>query len=95
MDFLKDAGFATLQAAHADAAMELLQERQPDLSLLFTDVHMPGEMDGFALVRHAAGRRPHIAIASGEAKPGSGDLHGRASESFSPARSSLDQTFAW
>lgn len=81
LDFLKDAGFATLQAAHAAAAMELLQERQPDLSLLFTDVHMPGEMDGFALARHATGRRPHIsiAIASGESKPGSGDLHGRAS----------------
>ncbi len=76
MDILEDAGFDTLEAAHADAAMELLRERHPELSLLFTDVHMPGQMDGFALARYAAERWPHISIvvASGEAKPGPGDL---------------------
>jgi CheY-like chemotaxis protein len=73
---LEDAGFDTLEAAHADAAMALLRARHPDLDLLFTDVHMPGEMDGFALARHAAERWPHISIvvASGEARPGPGDL---------------------
>ena len=46
---LEDAGFVTLEAAHADAALELLRERHPHLSLLFTDVQMPGDLDGFAL----------------------------------------------
>ncbi|MFC6790661.1 response regulator [Methylobacterium komagatae] len=76
LDILENAGFDTMEAAHADAALKLLQERHTDLSLLFTDVHMPGEMDGFALARYAANRWPHISIvvASGEAKPAPGDL---------------------
>lgn len=73
---LEDAGFVTLEAAHADAALELLRERHPHLSLLFTDVQMPGDLDGFALARHAAGHWPHICIvvSSGLAKPAPGDL---------------------
>lgn len=73
---LEDAGFETLEATHADAAVGLLHDRHPHLCLLFTDVQMPGRMDGFALARYAAERWPHISIvvASGHAKPGPGDL---------------------
>lgn len=55
-DILENAGLDTLEAAHADAAMELLPERYPQLSLLFADVHMPGRMSCFALARYAAGQ---------------------------------------
>ena len=76
IDILEEAGFETLEATHADAAIALLHERHSDLTLLFTDVQMPGTVDGFALARYAAGRWPHIGIvvASGLAKPGPGDL---------------------
>lgn len=76
LDILEDAGFETLEAADADAALELLRKRHPDLSVLFTDVQMPGGLDGFALARHAAGHWPHIRIvvASGQATPGPDDL---------------------
>lgn len=76
LDILEDVGFETLEATDADAALVLLRERHPDLSVLFTDVQMPGELDGFALARHAAGHWPHIRIvvASGQATPGPDDL---------------------
>lgn len=76
MAILEDAGFETLEATHADAAVGLLHERHPHLCVLFTDVQMPGKLDGFALARYAAERWPHISIvvASGHAKPGPGDL---------------------
>ncbi|MET7242312.1 response regulator [Methylobacterium sp. EM32] len=76
LTILEEAGFETLEAAHADAAVDLLHERHPHLCLLFTDVHMPGRLDGFALARYAAERWPHISIvvASGQARPGPGDL---------------------
>lgn len=76
IDILEEAGFETLEAAHADAAVGLLHDRYPHLCLLFTDVQMPGKLDGFALARYAAERWPHISIvvASGHAKPGPGDL---------------------
>ncbi|MBE7196756.1 MAG: response regulator [Parafilimonas terrae] len=76
IDILEEAGFETLEAAHADAAVGVLHDRHPHLCLLFTDVQMPGKLNGFALARYAAERWPHISIvvASGHVKPGPGDL---------------------
>ena len=70
-DILERAGFLVLDAEHGDAALDLLKARHPDIVLLFTDVHMPGELDGFALARRVAAAWPHISIvvASGHASP--------------------------
>ena len=61
VDIVEDAGFVPIQAVSADEAMEILESRD-DISLLFTDIQMPGSMDGLKLA-HAAHRRwPHIKI---------------------------------
>jgi CheY-like chemotaxis protein len=42
------AGFDVLEAGDADEAIAILAERN-DVRLIFTDVHMPGSMDGLKL----------------------------------------------
>ena len=68
---LEQAGFNVVDAEHGDAAFELLTTRHPDIVLLFTDVQMPGQLDGFALARKVAASWPHISIvvASGHVTP--------------------------
>jgi len=58
---LEDAGFRMIEAANGDEALELLTA-DSDIQLLFTDVSMPGAIDGFALARQVRYRWPHIAI---------------------------------
>lgn len=73
---LEDAGFRVLEATNVADALAVLDRHHRDIHLLFTDVHMPGDLDGFALARRTAERFPHVAIvvASGLAKPEPGDL---------------------
>jgi hypothetical protein len=54
---IADAGFEVVEAANADDAIEILEARR-DISVVFTDIQMPGSMDGLKLARSgAAGRR--------------------------------------
>jgi two-component system, response regulator PdtaR len=67
-----DAGFAVLEAANGDEALAVL-EANPTVDALFTDVNMPGSIDGFELARAAAERWPSLAVvvSSGRmARPG-------------------------
>ncbi|NSY14817.1 response regulator [Agrobacterium vitis] len=74
-DMISDEGYAVVEATTADQAYEFL-DRHSSLQLLFTDVQMPGDLDGFDLARVVAERWPHICvvIASGAAVPGPGDI---------------------
>lgn len=67
---LRDAGFVVLEAEHADAAIEILESR-PDVSLVFTDIEMPGSMDGLRLAAYVATRWPpiRIVVTSGRMSP--------------------------
>jgi two-component system, response regulator PdtaR len=49
---LEDAGFKVYEAANADQALGLLSECE-DIRVLFTDVDMPGSMDGLELAHYA------------------------------------------
>ena len=73
---LEDAGFRVRDATNVADALAVLDQLYGEVDLLFTDVHMPGSLDGFALARQTAERWPHVAIvvASGLAKPEPGDL---------------------
>ena len=73
---LQEAGFEVLTAMHADEALRLLAGQGHRLPVLFTDVEMPGSMDGFELARHADHHWPAIAIivASGRRSPKPGEL---------------------
>ena len=60
VDMLEEAGFDALEAANADAALKLLEAKAHEIATLFTDIHMPGSMDGMALVALVAERWPDI-----------------------------------
>ena len=60
-DILQDEGFTVLEVATADEAWPIL-ERRSDIAVLFTDVNMPGHMDGLALAARVAERWPHIRL---------------------------------
>lgn len=77
---LVDAGYRTFEADSGNEAIRVLEDRAGDIVLLFTDVEMPGEKNGFALARHAEECWPHIEIvvASGNVKPQPGDMPAKA-----------------
>jgi CheY-like chemotaxis protein len=72
---LEAAGFIVHEAANAAEAIRCL-ERHNDIRLVFTDVNMPGSMDGLALAHYVRGRWPpvKIIVTSGYAKLGKSDL---------------------
>src|SRR5580658_932243 len=72
---IEDAGYAVVEADNADAALRILEERD-DIDCLFTDVDMPGSMDGLALARLVHDRWPRIRIVvtSGKQMPSAGQM---------------------
>ena len=70
VDIVEDAGFHSVEAVNADEAMSILESRS-DISLLFTDIQMPGTMDGLKLAHTVHNRWPDIKIilVSGQVKP--------------------------
>jgi len=61
VDIVEDAGFVPVETVSADQAIEVLEARD-DISLLFTDIQMPGSMDGLMLAHAVHSRWPHIKI---------------------------------
>jgi two-component sensor histidine kinase/CheY-like chemotaxis protein len=69
VDIVEDAGFTPLEAVNADDALAILESRS-DIELLFTDIQMPGSMDGLKLAHAVHERWPliKIMIVSGQLK---------------------------
>jgi two-component sensor histidine kinase len=74
VDIVEDAGFTALEAINADDALAVLESRS-DIELLFTDIQMPGSMDGLKLAHAVHERWPLIKIilVSGQLKLTDGD----------------------
>jgi two-component sensor histidine kinase/DNA-binding response OmpR family regulator len=70
VDIVEDAGFNPVEAVNADQAIAILESRS-DISLLFTDIQMPGSIDGLKLAHAVHDRWPSIKIilVSGQVKP--------------------------
>src|SRR4051812_1008939 len=70
VDIVEDAGFRPVEAVNADEAISILESRS-DISLLFTDIQMPGSMDGLKLAHAVHDRWPAIKIilVSGQVRP--------------------------
>jgi CheY-like chemotaxis protein len=68
VELLGEASFEVLEADSADEAISLLEGR-PDIHLVFTDVQMPGTMDGLKLSHYIRQRWPPVKliVASGQA----------------------------
>jgi len=61
VDMIAGAGFEVVETANADEAIEVLEARR-DITVVFTDIQMPGTMDGLRLARAVKGRWPPIKI---------------------------------
>ena len=58
---LEDADFEVLDAPNADVAIAILEARA-DITVVFTDIEMPGSMDGLKLASAIRGRWPPIEL---------------------------------
>jgi CheY-like chemotaxis protein len=74
-EMIGDAGFDVVEARNTDEAIKILEAR-PDIHVVFTDIQMPGSMDGLKLARFVRSRWPPIKIVttSGFVKIGTDDL---------------------
>jgi CheY-like chemotaxis protein len=61
IEMIRDAGFEPLWASNADEAIRIL-ESPGDIRIVFTDINMPGSMDGIRLAQAVRGRWPPIKI---------------------------------
>jgi CheY-like chemotaxis protein len=75
VDMVEDAGYTSVEAVDADQAVAILESRS-DIALLFTDIQMPGSMDGLGLAHSVHERWPPIKIimVSGQLKLASIDI---------------------
>jgi CheY-like chemotaxis protein len=72
---LEEAGYGTLQACSADEAIGLLEARS-DIKVVFTDINMPGSMNGLALAHAIRHRWPpvELVLTSGYARVRDDDM---------------------
>jgi two-component system, response regulator PdtaR len=61
IDMIEAAGFEPIEAANADEAINMLRSRS-DIQVIFTDIQMPGSMDGVKLAHFVRDRWPPIKI---------------------------------
>jgi CheY-like chemotaxis protein len=58
---LEDHGFIVFEASNADEAIDFL-DTHPEIKLMFTDIDMPGSMDGLKLAAAVRDRWPPVKI---------------------------------
>lgn len=70
VELIENAGFDVIEATDADQAIEFLLARN-DIRVVFTDVDMPGSMDGLKLAAAVRNRWPpiEIIVTSGKVTP--------------------------
>lgn len=75
VEMIESAGFEVVEAGDADEAIAILQAR-PEIHVVFTDIQMPGSMDGLKLARFVRDRWPPIKLiaTSGNHVARDGDL---------------------
>ncbi len=68
VELVAAAGFSSIGAENADKAISILEARS-DIRVVFTDIEMPGTMDGVKLAHYIRDRWPpiHLIVASGRA----------------------------
>ena len=73
---LEDAGYDVIAAANADEAIKVLETRN-DIRTIFTDINMPGSMDGLKLAAGVRDRWPpiHVIVTTGMRAPHRDEMH--------------------
>jgi CheY-like chemotaxis protein len=60
--YLRDCGYKVIEAANADEAMAVLLHQQTVVDVVFSDIEMPGAMDGFGLANWIREHRPGLDV---------------------------------
>lgn len=61
-EYLRGCGYKVIEAASADEAVTLLQSPDIPVDVVFSDIKMPGSMDGFALSQWIRAHRPGVDV---------------------------------
>jgi DNA-binding NtrC family response regulator len=61
-EVLNDEGFTTIEAEDAAVALKICELRADEIDVLFTDIRIPGRMNGLKLARHVRERWPWISV---------------------------------
>ena len=77
MDVIEEVGDIAVSAANADAALQILSHRS-DIDVVFTNINMPGTMDGLQLAHEIHNRWPSIRLilTSGKTAPKDEEMPG-------------------
>ena len=69
-DYLRECGFKVYEAGNAREAVEILESDEAAIDLVFSDIRLPGEMNGFALAQWVRKNRPSVPVVltSGDSK---------------------------
>jgi CheY-like chemotaxis protein len=70
-DYLREVGYAVLEAGDAHEAISVV-DHADHVDLVFSDVRMPGELDGVGLARWVRAHRPDVAVLLTSGYDGSG-----------------------
>jgi DNA-binding NtrC family response regulator len=60
--YLRDCGYKVIEAANADEAMTVLSYNETVVDVVFTDIDMPGALDGFGLAKWVREHRRGVAV---------------------------------
>jgi CheY-like chemotaxis protein len=61
-DYLRECGYRVHEAANAAEAVVVLESPTVTIDIVFSDVQMPGEMDGFGLARWVRVHQPDVRV---------------------------------
>ena len=79
-EYLRECGYKVHEAAHADEAIAVLQAPEVSIDIVFSDVVMPGIMDGFGLARWVHDNRPEVEVILTSSIDRSADIAGTLCE---------------
>ena len=60
--YLRDCGYKVIEAVNADEAMTVLLHRETAVDIVFSDIEMPGSVDGFGLAKWIREHRPGLDV---------------------------------
>ena len=67
-DILKESGFETFHAYDAEAAAQVLDEH-PEIEVVVTEAHLPGDVTGLELCHRVSRQRPDVRLVVTAASP--------------------------
>lgn len=80
-DELRDYGFVVFEASTGEQAIGLI-ENEPEIAILFTDINLPGDLDGRELAARARVMRPELPIVYASGRYAAFGLDGMVSRSL-------------